>query len=182
MKKIDLNEKANFLKAKEINFGIGARECIKNLKKCDMLSSQDLQVYMNECVILLLTLRQNYLIGVPGICHSEKCWCSESKTHSWCGNSLAWDKNESDSLTFAQLNILSFKDSDKALEQYFFFLEHVKKMHLNELKLFDASETDSDFFYFHELWIETKKQEQFAFVFKVILTLGHGQAAVERSF
>ena len=30
-------------------------------------------------------------------------------------------------------------------------------MHLNELKLFDASKTDLYFSYFHELGIETKK-------------------------
>ena len=55
-------------------------------------------------------------------------------------------------------------------------------MHLNELKLFDASKTDLDFFYSHELGIEITKHEKFAFVLKVILTLSHGQAAVERSF
>ena len=55
-------------------------------------------------------------------------------------------------------------------------------MHLTELKLFDTSKTDLDFFYFHELGNETKKHEKFAFVLKVILTLSHSQAGVERSF
>ena len=63
-------------------------------------------------------------------------------------------------LCLLKLNILSFKDSVKALEQYSSFLEHVKKMHLNELMLFDASKTDLDFFYFHELGIETKKEKK----------------------
>ena len=86
-------------------------------------------------------------------------------------------------LRLLKLNILSFKDSVKALEQYSSFLEHVKKMHLNELMLFDASKTDLDFFYFHELGIETKKEKKkIAFALKVIVTLNHGQAAVERSF
>ena len=53
LKKIDLNEKANFLKAKEINLGFGTRECIKNLKKPDLLSSQNLEAYMNECIIFI---------------------------------------------------------------------------------------------------------------------------------
>ena len=61
-------------------------------------------------------------------------------------------------------------------------MEHVKKMHLDELKLFGASKTDLDFFYFHELEIETKKHEKFSFVFKVISTLSHDQVVVERSF
>ena len=62
-------------------------------------------------------------------------------------------------LHLLKLNILSSKDSDKALEQYSSFLEQVKKMHLNELKLFDVSKTDLDFFYFHELGIETKNMK-----------------------
>ena len=52
-----------------------------------------------------------------------------------------------------KLNILSSNDSDKALEQYSSFLELVKKMHLNELKLFD----DLSFLHFHELGNKTKK-------------------------
>ena len=55
-------------------------------------------------------------------------------------------------------------------------------MHLNELMLFDATKSDLDFFYFDELGIRTKKHGKFLFVLKVILTLSHGQAAVERSF
>ena len=81
-------------------------------------------------------------------------------------------------LHLLKLNILSSKDSDKALEQHSSFLEQVKRMHLNELKLFDGSKTDLDFFYFYELGIETKNHEKFTFV----STLSHGQAAVERSF
>ena len=42
--------------------------------------------------------------------------------------------------------------------------------------------TNLDFFHFHELGIEIKKHEKFAFVLKVILTMSHGQAAVERNF
>ena len=41
-------------------------------------------------------------------------------------------------LHLLKLNILSSKDSDKVLKQYSSFLEEVKKMHLNELRLFDA--------------------------------------------
>ena len=81
-----------------------------------------------------------------------------------------------------KLNILSTNDSDKALEQFCSFLEQVKKMHLDELKLFDPSKKKLDFFYFHELGSETKKHAKFAFVLKIILTLSHGQAAVERGF
>ena len=53
-------------------------------------------------------------------------------------------------LHLPKLKILSSKDYDKALEQHSSFWEQVKEVHLNELKLFDVSKTDLDFFYFHE--------------------------------
>ena len=76
-----------------------------------------------------------------------------------------------------KLRLVSATYSDKALADCSSFFEQVKKMHLDQLKLFDSSKTDLDYFYFHELGKETKKH-----VLKIVLTLSHGQAAVERSF
>ena len=76
-----------------------------------------------------------------------------------------------------KLRLVSAAYSDKALADCSSFFEQVKKMHVDQLKLFDSSKTDLDYFYFHELGKETKKH-----VLKIVLTLSHGQAAVERSF
>ena len=66
LKKIDLNEKANFLKAKEIRLSFSAKECIKNLKKSDLLLSQNLlQVYMNECIIFVTLVPSKLLDRSP---------------------------------------------------------------------------------------------------------------------
>ena len=181
LKKINLNEKVNFLNAKEIKLGFGVRECIKNLKKSDLLSNQNLQAYMNECIIFATDIASKLFDRSPlgSVIMTDAL---NPKVIADLEAHLLERKMNQILLHLLKLNILSSKDSDKALEQYSSFLEQVKKMHLNELKLFDASKTDLDFFYFHELRIETKKHEKFAFALKVILTLSRGQAAVDRSF
>ena len=81
-----------------------------------------------------------------------------------------------------KLKILTASQSDKALDQSSSFYEQVKKMHLDELKLFNAAKTDLDDFFFHELGSETKKYDVFSYILKIILTLSHGQAALERGY
>ena len=82
-----------------------------------------------------------------------------------------------------KLKLLSSEQADKALEQYStFFEDSLRRNNLSELRLFDQSKTRLDYFYFHVLGAEVKKGKSFAHVLKIILTLSHGQAAVERGF
>ena len=66
------------------------------MKKPDLLSGQSFQAYMNECIIFVADIASKLLdrspLGAP-----------KSKGHCWFGSWLAWEKNESDSLTFAQV-------------------------------------------------------------------------------
>ena len=66
-------------------------------------------------------------------------------------------------LHLLKLNTLTSKDSDKALEQYSSFFEQIKKMHVSELKLFDASKTDLDFFCFHDWELKLKNMKNLHF-------------------
>ena len=160
LKKNDSTEKANFLKAKEIELGFGARECFKNLKESDLLSSQNLQAYMNECVIFVTDIASKLFDTNPlGFVIMRNADALTPNVIADLEAHLLERKMNQILLHLLKLNILSSKDSDKALEQYSSFLEQVKKMHLNELKQFDVSKTDLDFFYFHELGIETKNMK-----------------------
>ena len=155
LKKVDLNEKANFLKAKEIKFGFGAKECIRNLNESDLLSSQNLQANMNECIIFVTDIAlklfdkssQRSVINRNADALNPKV-ITDLEAH------FPERKMSQILLDLLKLNILSSKNSHKTLEQYSSSLEQVNKMHL---KLFDASKTDLDFFYFHELEIQRKK-------------------------
>ena len=133
---------------------------LKNLKKSDLLSSQNLQAYMNECIIFVTDIASELFDRSPlGSVIVRNADALNPKVIADLEAHLLERKMNQILLHLLKLNILSSKDSDKALEQYSSFLEQVKKMHLNELKLFDVSKTDLDFFYFHELGIETKNMK-----------------------
>ena len=50
LKKIELTNKDNFLKCKEINLGFGTRKCITDLKKSDLVSTKDYAAFINNCI------------------------------------------------------------------------------------------------------------------------------------
>ena len=90
LKNIDLSEKANFLKAKEIKLGFGARECIKNLKKSNLLSSQNLASKLFDRSPLESAIVRNADALNPNV-------IADLEAH------LLERKIESDSFTFAQV-------------------------------------------------------------------------------
>ena len=56
LKNIDLTNKDNFLKAKDINLELGVRQCITNLKKSDLISKKSLVSYMKKCITFIITI------------------------------------------------------------------------------------------------------------------------------
>ncbi|XP_066936367.1 uncharacterized protein [Clytia hemisphaerica] len=78
--------------------------------------------------------------------------------------------------------LLTSKKGDEALKEYTEFIEEIRSSHLNDLLLFDRTKMRLDHFYFNVLGAAVEKCKSFSFVLKVVLTLSHGQAAVERGF
>ena len=56
LKKIKLTNKDNFLKAKEINLGFGARKYFTDLKKSDLVSTKDHTVFINDCISFITVI------------------------------------------------------------------------------------------------------------------------------
>ena len=183
LRNIDLNEKSNFLKPKDTNLGFGARKCINDLKKSDLVSNKEVTSYLSECItfvtIIVSRLFEKSPLGSVVVRNAD-----------------AFDPNVIANLEvhelqkrvkqilihLLKLKILTASQSDKALDQSSLFYEQVKKMHLDELKLFNTAKTNLDDFFFHELGSETKKYDVFSYILKIILTLSHGQAVVERGY
>lgn len=77
-------------------------------------------------------------------------------------------------------NIFSTNEADKVTNEFARFLEtDLKKLNL-EFNQFDRKKQRLDDFYFH--LVKIQNFESLAFILKLILTLSHGQAAVERLF
>ena len=56
LKKIDLTDKSNFCKAKDIKPGFGAKKCVDDLKNSDLVTNQGLKAYLNECITFVTTI------------------------------------------------------------------------------------------------------------------------------
>ena len=81
---------------------------------------------------------------------------------------------------FVKLGILDNISCDKALAHFIHFIQNESTLNLDKFKSFDRKDKRLDGFYFHVLCIQ--KYKELAYIVEIILTLSHGQAAVERGF
>ena len=79
-----------------------------------------------------------------------------------------------------KLKILDSFCCDKVLVQFLKFVTHDVKLNIDKFKSFDRCKTKLDVFYFQTIGLD--KYKELKYVMKVILTLSHGQASVERGF
>ena len=80
---------------------------------------------------------------------------------------------------FLELNILSPSECDKTLSEFNHFPDNDCKIFRSSFDAFEPQEKRLDNF-FND--IQTHKYESLSYVIRLILTLCHGQASVERSF
>ena len=79
-----------------------------------------------------------------------------------------------------KLKILSSAQCDKINGQFIEFLDDELKINMEIFQSFSCDETALDDFFFKLVGVE--KYKDLSFLLKIVLTLSHGQAAVERSF
>ena len=79
-----------------------------------------------------------------------------------------------------KLKILDSFCCDKVLVQLVEFVTHDVKLNIDKFKPFDKYKTKLDVFCFQTIGLH--KYKELKYVMKVILTLSHGQASVERGF
>ena len=69
---------------------------------------------------------------------------------------------------------------DKAYDQFIHFIHNLSTLNLDKFKSFDRKDTQLHDFYFNVLGIQ--KYKELTYIVKIILTLSHGQAAIETGF
>ena len=79
-----------------------------------------------------------------------------------------------------KLKILDSFCCDKVLVQLVEFVTHDVKLKIDNFKSVERYKTKLDVFYFQTIGLDKYKERKY--VMKVILTLSHGQALVERGF
>ena len=92
---------------------------------------------MNKCITCITTY-----IKVPSqesitISNCKKWQCFKYKWYCKSGSGVVREEDELILTHLIKLNILSTNDSNKALEQHSLFLEEIRRLHLDDLKMFD---------------------------------------------
>ena len=157
LKKIDLTDKSNFRKAKDIKLGFCAKKCVDDLKNSDLVTNQGLKAYLNECITFVTTIASKLFDRSPlGSVIVRNADAFDPTAIASLEIDVLEGKVNRILMHLLKLRLVSATYSDKALADCSSFFEQVKKMHVDQLKLFDSSKTDLDYFYFHELGKETK--------------------------
>ena len=179
LKNVDLSNKSVFLKTRNINIGFAARAFINDLRKKDAVSKAKLADFFNGVILFvtesLVKMFEKSPIGSVVALHpsvfnpiyiaTEKAEVLQSKMQKLLSHLL-------------KLKVFTSNVCDSAFNEYGEFIgDELRRIKFQE---FDRSESPLDDFFFKV--VDIKKHKNLVNVVKLILTLSHGQAAVERGF
>ena len=179
MMKLDLYDKEILLSAEKINLGFAVESELNDLKKKD--NATQIKVFMKGvqiflCVIDIKLFERSPLGSVALL--SDAIFdpyilfnASKEKLTTCLKNLLKH---------LLELNVLSTKQCDVITTESKKFLDVEVKTMQRESVTFSQKDDRSDDFYFKVASIS--KYKDLSFVVKLILTLNHGQASVERGF
>ena len=187
LKDIDLSPQSKVLKkVKEVDIGFVASKSIEKLMKKDIVSQSD--------VVKFKEIVQKYVIATV-----HKILEKSPIGSIVVRNALVFDPTTIICVTdtsdmdilikkmkallshMIHLKVYEESFSDKVLNQYRDFLDNELKINLQKFKDFKKEDTLIVDFFFSIIQID-KKYTELSDMVKIILTLSHGQAAVERSF
>lgn len=181
LKDIKLSSKENILSGKEINVGFAAAALITDWKKKDVINNSDIASFRNgvhtfvtsaiakifeRCPIGSVVVRNSRVFD-PNVMVNSSHEQLQSMIKSLLGH-------------FLKLKLIAANFADNVMIQHNDLLRHELKLYNDKFIGFDKKKDRLDNFFFNVIGIQ--KYEQLAFVVKVILTLSHGQASVERGF
>ena len=169
------------LNACDFNAGFVSTQFIKELKRKDEVSSHEVLSYKRNVYKFVVSTVEKMLDRIPVestiICNAvvfnpAKMIATQTDELHIKAKSLL--------TKFINLNILTPTACDQILKEYKEFLRNDIVFSCEKFSNYDKQKDRLDTFFFSLPAI--KKYVILAFVMKMILTLSHGQAAVERSF
>lgn len=177
-KAIDLSKKDNFLSRKKLNIGRASDIAIAKIKQKDLAKLDEIDEFKSECRSFLIATTKKLLDKTPlnsGVVKNASCLkpSNLNKTSSQ-------EKFKTLMNRLVYLNILSHSTGDKAFSQ-FQTLQISLGEEADKIASFNPNTQRLDEFYFHQL-NNVSKHNELCTVLKLIFTLSHGQADVERGF
>ena len=181
LKCIDLDDKNVIMKPKDMNIGFGTRNVITELKRKDVITNTQTANFFTDVTKFIISMVKklfdkspleynvvrNSVIFNPQVLVNENASVLQNKLKRLLTHLM-------------KLKILTSVQCDKITKQFIDFTDFQLKLYAEKFCCFDSSTKDLDEFYFNEIDLQSFKE--LSFLMKIILSLGHCQASVERSF
>ena len=178
---LNLDDKTILLTKKDMDLGYGVKNVLNNLKSKDIVSLEQINTFLKEAQTTTKILLRNLLERTP--LSSEVIRCAHifnPEVLRTVPSSSLLKKMKSLLSHLMKCNILSPAKCDEVASEFRKFLEDDLKKENLKFQEFDHKTKRLDEFFFRD--IDVSKYNSLSFVFKLIFTLSHGQAAVERGF
>ncbi|XP_057299676.1 uncharacterized protein LOC130630266 [Hydractinia symbiolongicarpus] len=181
LKAVNLNDNSVLMKPKNYNLGFATRFEINELKRKDLITNAQVAKFFTDAVIFVRSIVEKLFDKSPlsknvvknSTIFDPKVMVTES-------SSVLQTKLRSMLTYLVKLRVLTSFQCDKITEEFNEFSDHNLKLHIDKFQSFDRFQEDLDEFYFGDVGVKSFKE--LSFFIKLVLTLSHGQASVERSF
>ena len=176
--KLDLMKNENLLPTKSITVGFAADVSLKKLLRQDKITPIEASQFRKDCILFLTNAMNKVFERSPlrsTVVRNAACFHPiKMKT-----NTIETNQNKLKRLLhhLVSLKLVSTNDSDKTMSQYTNLLMQIN---ISKFECFDRKTTRLDYFFFRQL--DVSKYDKLSLIMKMIFTLSHGQASVERRF
>ena len=164
-----------------MNIGFGARSLLTELRRTDKVKNSDLAEFFANAVLFIVTIIKKLIEKSPAASTVVKnTFLFDPRVLVSERSELLHMKTTPSPTHLMKLKILPSAQCDKINGQFLEFLVDKLKINVEIFQSFSYDETALDDFFFKLVGVE--KCKDLSFLLKIVLTLSHGQAAVERSF
>ena len=178
LKDIDLSDKKNLLSLEKMNLGFAVEHTIKSLKRLDAVSNLQVNEFKKSAQIFIVSMLTKLFERSPmtSILLTSASIFDPMVLHDFSKEKVL-SKRKMLLKCLIDLGVLSPQPCDEAILQFNQFYSEIMNKDFEE---FSQESCRLDEIYFHKIGVA--KYQDVAFVIRLLLTLKHGQAAVERDF
>ena len=181
MSKIDLKKEENLLPLKEIELGFGVKDILKTMRRNDTATVNEINTFKKEAQCFILGVLDKIFERSPIKQEFLRSCLVFDPAFILSNNKQGLIKRFKSLLQYLlNLKIMSPTQCDTAVQEYDQFCDNELKKFRVIFEEFNENETRLDHFFFTK--VNANAYETLSFVIKLILTLSHGQACVERQF
>jgi len=181
LKEIDLSDKNNLLPLEKINTGFAVDNVIKDLIRSDTVTSVEVKKFRAGAQLFVVAMLTKLFERCPlGSAILRCASIFDPSRMSEMSKEKIQEKWKGLLRCLMELGIMAPQRCDRATTEFKAFIIEDLPQYQAEFRSFSPENDKLDEFYFRKLRLS--KYNEVSFVVKLLLTISHGQAAVERGF